>query len=421
VTLRSHHRPGVGSFLFAALALATSLAPTAEAQQGRSRAFVGATVIDGTGRGNIPGATIVVRDGRVVSVGPDSAVTIPAGTERVDLAGRFVVPGLVNTHGHVNTPADLLTYARYGVTTVVSLGGESNAIFDMRASQNTTALDRARVYVAGPVLAPRTPDEARAQVAELATRQVDWVKIRVDDNLGTTTKMSGEVYRAVIDEAHRRGLRVAAHLYYLADARDLLRAGADFLAHSVRDSLVDEVFTNALKASGRCYTPTLMREVSTFVYESTPGFFSDPRFLAWADREWVAALRDTARQASIRSNRAAQTYKAQLPTAMRNAKRLHEAGVPVAMGTDTGPMGRFQGWFELMELEKMVEAGLTPIQALVSATGVAARCMGLDGDLGTIAPGRWADFVVLDADPTADIANLRRIASVWVAGNRVAR
>jgi imidazolonepropionase-like amidohydrolase len=128
-----------------------------------------------------------------------------------------------------------------------------------------------------------------------------------------------------------------------------------------------------------------------------------------------------ARQAAVRASASAQRYKAALDVASRNLKRLSDAGVTIAMGTDTGPVGRFQGYFELMELELMVKAGLTPRQAIAAATRDAARCMKLDGDLGTLEPGKWGDFVVLDADPLVDIANVRRINSVWIAGNRVAR
>jgi imidazolonepropionase-like amidohydrolase len=403
------------------LAAAFLVVPSVLQAQALVRAFTGATIVDVAGGASVPNGTIVVREGRIIAAGPASGVTIPAGAERVALDGKFVIPGLINTHGHVNTPADLRTYAAYGVTTVVSLGGESEEIFAARASQSSTTLDRSRVFVAGPVLAPNTPDEAREQVAALVPRQVDWVKIRVDDNLGTTSKMPPDVYRAVIDEAHRRRLRVATHLYYLADAKALLEAGADFLPHSVRDTAVDDAFVSALKASSRCYTPTLMREVSTFVYESTPDFFADPLFKSHANADWVATLITPERQASTRANRAAQQYKAQLPVAMQNAKRLLDAGVPVVMGTDTGPMGRFQGYFELMELEMMVRGGFTPVQALASATSVAARCMGLDRELGSLEPGKWADFVVLEADPARDIANIHRIHSVWIAANRVTR
>ena len=237
---------------------------------------------------------------------------MPRGAERVDLAGRFVLPGLVNAHGHVgetrglragpelytreNVLDQLRLYARYGVTTVVSLGGDRDEGFRVRDEQDTPTLDRARLYVAGAVVDGATPEAARAQVEAVAAKKPDWVKIRVDDNLGTTPKMTPEVYRAVIEEAHRRGLRVAAHLFYLEDARGLLGAGVDFLAHSVRDQDVDPAFVAELKRRGTCLCPTLMREVSTFVYADEPDFFADPFFLKAADPAVVAELRSPERR-----------------------------------------------------------------------------------------------------------------------------
>jgi imidazolonepropionase-like amidohydrolase len=401
--------------------LVLTCAAHAVAQSPPVRAFTGLTLIDGTDRASVANATMVVRDGRIVAAGPSSSVTIPLGAERIALDGKVVIPGLINAHGHVNDPRDLRTYAAYGVTTVFSLGGEPPAVFAARAEQATPALDRARVFLAGPVLTPRTPDEARAQVAAAIVQKVDIIKIRVDDNLGTTQKMSPDVYAAVIDEAHKRGMRVASHLFYLADAKSLLAAGTDFIAHSIRDADVDAEVIAALKSRGVCVSPTLMREVSTFVYESTPDFFSDPFFLAHANPEWVAMLKEPARQQALRASPAAQRYKITLEVASRNLKRLADAGVPIAMGTDTGPTGRFQGYFELMELELMVKAGLTPRQALAAATRDAARCMKLDRELGTLEPGKWADFVVLDGDPLSNISNVRRISSVWIAGNKITR
>lgn len=406
----------------ACLALFLMTPPAANAQGGRLTAFTGATLIDGTGRPPVPNAVIVVRDGRIAAVGPVDAVTIPSGAERVALDGTFIIPGLINAHGHVNDATrDLRVYAAYGVTTVFSLGGESDAVFAARAAQNTPALDRARVFVSGPVLSPRTPDEARRQVAEVVARQVDFIKIRVDDNLGTTQKMLPEVYRAVIDEAHRRRGKVAAHVFYLADTKRLLAAGVDFIGHSIRDTTVDAEVIAALRRRNVCVSPTLMREVSTFVYESTPAFFSDSFFLAHANPDWVATLRQPARQAEFRNSASAQRYKAALEVASRNVKILSDAGVPIAMGTDTGPHGRFQGYFELLELELMVKAGLSTHQALAAATRDAARCMGAERDLGTLEPGKWADFVVLEANPLQDIRNVMRITQVRVAGNIAGR
>jgi imidazolonepropionase-like amidohydrolase len=397
------------------------LAATAGAQTSSVKAFTGATLIDGTDRAPVPNATILVRDGRIVAAGSASSVQIPSGTERVALDGKTVIPGIINAHGHVTSPANLRTYAAYGVTTVFSLGDEPSSVFAARAEQSTAALDHARVFLAGPVLAPTSPEDARAKVAAASDQNVDIIKIRVDDNLGAATKMAPEVYRAVIDEAHKRGLRVAVHLFYLADAKGVLDAGADYIAHSIRDTDVDAELISKLKQRNVCVSPTLMREVSTFVYESTPPFFSDSLFLAHANREWMSALEKPEAQQAMRASRSAQRYKVALEVAKKNLRRLSDAGVPIAMGTDTGPRGRFQGYFELMELEQMVSAGLTPRQALTAATRGAARCMRLDRDLGTIEPGKWADLVVLDANPLDDIANAKRIASVWIAGNRVPR
>ncbi len=400
------------------------------AQTPAAIAFTGARIIDGTDRAPIDNATLLVRDGRIVAVGPAASVTIPDGVRRVSLAGRHVIPGLVNAHGHVgdtdglqgnrysaaNVERDLKLYADYGVTTVVSLGGDGPPTFAARDRQRTPQIDRARVFAAGPVLAPKTVAEARQQVDDDKAMKVDIVKIRVDDNLGTTPKMTPEIYRAVIDQAHKDGLRVAVHLFYLADAKAVLDAGADFIAHSVRDTDVDEGFIAAMKKRNICYCPTLMREVSTFVYESTPSFFADPFFLAHADRPTVEKLKDPKRQEAMRTSTAAQRYKAGLEVASRNLKKLSNAGVTIAMGTDTGPPARFQGYFEQLELEMMVKAGLTPRQVLASATRDAARCMKIDQEVGTLEPGKWADFVVLTADPLADIKNTRTIADVYIAG-----
>jgi imidazolonepropionase-like amidohydrolase len=423
------------SIVLLAAAAVALLSVNAPAQQPATTAFTGARVIDGTDKAPIENATIVVRGGKVVAVGPAASVTVPAGAQRVPLAGKTVIPGLINAHGHVgntvgmeqghysaeNVARDLKTYAAYGITTVFSLGDDQAAGFAARDAQRTPSLNHARLFVAGPVLAPKSPADAVTLVDEDAALKVDIVKIRVDDNLGATPKMAPAIYKAVIDEAHKKGLRVAVHLFYLEDAKAVLDAGADFIAHSVRDVAVDDALIAMLKRRNVCYCPTLTREISTFVYESTPSWFSDPLFLKHADMAAVEALKQPARQQAMAASKSAQRYKAGLEVANRNLKKLADAGVTIAMGTDTGPPARFQGYFELMELEMMARAGLTPKQVLASATRDAARCMKLDAELGTLEPNKWADFVALDGDPLSDISNIRKINSVWIAGNRVQR
>jgi len=413
------------------------------------KAFVGARLIDGSGLPAIENAALVVRDGRVEAVGPASEIKPPAGAQTINLAGKFIIPGLISTHVHVsdvqglrppayteeNTLRQLGVFARYGVTAVLSLGGEKEPAFKARDAQNTPSLNRTRIYMAGDVITGKTPQEAREMVARVAALKPDIIKIRVDDNLGAAVKMSPEVYRAIIDEAHQRGLRVAAHIFYLEDAKDLLRAGADFIAHSVRDKEIDDEFISLMKKRDIPYCPTLTRELSAFAYESTPPFFSDQFFLREADREVVAQLQEPQRQEAMRKSVTAQRYKAALTVALRNLKRAVDAGILVAMGTDAGAFAnRFQGYFEHVEMEMMAEAGLTPAQILRSATVDAARAMRLAGivattrglstridEIGAITRGAWADFVVLERDPLKDIRNTRSIASVWIAGNQVKR
>jgi imidazolonepropionase-like amidohydrolase len=167
-----------------------------------------------------------------------------------------------------------------------------------------------------------------------------------------------------------------------------------------------------------CYCPTLTREVSTFVYEERPAFFDDPFFLEQADPAVLERLSANERQEQVRSSRSAQAYKRALEVAKRNVRAAAEGGVRIALGTDTGPPARFQGYFEHLEMELLAESGLSAWEILRSATADAAACLGVD-DVGTLEAGKWADFVVLEADPLEDIRNARRIQSVWIAGNRV--
>ena len=422
-------------FVFVCLLAALHLGACSTKQPPSSvndKAYIGARIIDGTGGEPIGDGVLVVRAGRIVAVGPTSSVEVPTDVTRIDVRGKTIMPGLINAHGHVGGTLDLegghyseenvlrqlRLYARYGVTTVNSLGGDGKEGARLRAAQNHTDLDRARLLVAGNVVTGDTPGQATAMIDQNAGLNADFVKIRVDDNFGSGKKMAPEVYRAAIDHAHKKGLRVASHLFYLDDAKSLLRSGVDFVAHSVRDTEVDEELTQLLKDLDVGYCPTLVREISVFVYENVPDFFDDPFFLKEANTQVLEQLKDPERQQRIQNSETAQRTKKSLEIALRNLKKLADSGVKIAFGTDTGPPGRFQGYFEHMELELMAKAGLTPMQIIVAATRDAASSLGLD-DLGTLEAGKWADFIVLSADPLENIKNSRSIESVWIAGNRV--
>ena len=396
-------------------------------------AFVGATVIDGTDAEPLVDGTLVITDGRIRTVGPRSAVTIPNGANVVDVSGKYIMPGMINAHGHVgatiglngnggysssNLLRQLGLYARYGVTAVNSLGGDGEQGFVLRNEQYDNELNRARIYVAGSVVVGDSEAAIRDEVNRNADMGANFIKVRIDDNLGASQKMPRSFFEALVDQAHIRRLPVAVHLYYLDDAKFMLETNADIIAHSVRDLAVDQEFINMVTAKDVCYIPTLTREVSTFVYESVPGFFADPYFLKEVESAIIEELSAPERMSRIAGSRSAQTYKAQLPTAMANVDTLYDSGVRIAMGTDTGPPARFQGYFEHMEMHMMVDAGMSPLDAIRSSTGVAAECIGM-GDIGTLEPGKWGDFSVLAENPAEDIRNSHSIESVWIAGNRV--
>lgn len=397
---------------------------TAQARVGAQNAvtaFVGATLVDGTGAAPIPNSVVLVSGERITAAGPAASITVPAGATRIDVTGKTLLPGFINAHGHVpgdqgGTPAEQLRlYARYGVTSVFSLGDEGN---ERLALRNAPARGRARLFIAGPVVAGTTADAASGEVDKNVALEVDWIKVRVDDNLGTQTKMPAPAWSAALKRAHELGLPVAAHIFYLADAKALLREGVDLIAHSVRDLPVDAEFIALMKKRDVCVSPTLMREVSTFVYETPPSFLKDAFFLRYADKKAVAEVSTTERQQQVRTSKSAQRYKVALEQANANVKALSSAGVRVAMGTDTGPGGRFQGYFEHLELEMMVKAGLTPMQAIVAATSDAARCMKKPG-IGVVQAGAFADLVVYGANPALDIRNTHTLEAVWVGGQRV--
>lgn len=420
--------------LLLALAAALATGGCGGGEAAPATAYVGATLFDGTGADPVEDAVLVVRNGRVEAAGPRDGVAVPPGATTVDLSGRYVIPGLVNAHGHVGMARGLETgpgvytrenvldqlgrYARYGVTTVVSLGGGGPAGVRIRDAQDTPSLDRARLFLSGPVLDPPGPEAVPALVDSLAALDVDWAKIRVDDNLDRTEKVSPATWGAVIEEGHAHGLPVAVHVVELADARAVVRGGADLVAHSVRDRAVDRELIGLMLDRDVCLSPTLTRELSTYVYGGRPEFFDDPFFLAEADSAVIRGLLDPERRREVRESEAAAWYREHLPVAKENLAALHDAGVGIAFGTDSGPPGRFQGYFEHLEMEMMADAGLDPRAVLLSATRDAARCMGLE-DVGTLEPGRWADFVALREDPLTGVENVRSIDGVWVAGSRV--
>ncbi len=396
--------------------------------QAQTVAYTGAVIIVGDGTFIENGVLIVDDMGEIVACGPMEDVDVKAD-EVVDLTGKFIMPGIINTHGHVgdvkgiepghyseeNIRDQLKLYAYYGVTTVVSLGGDRQAAVPLRDVNYEGTPEGARLYIAGGIVNASTPEEAQKQVDANIDMGVDFIKIRVDDNLGNSKKMTSDVYQAVIDRAHHHDKMLAAHMFYLDDSKSLLEAGADYLAHSIRDKEIDGEFIQMIKSTDVCYCPTLTRDLSTFIYETKAFFFEDPFFLEAYDASIFQPLLSEENQERVKNSQSAQEYKEALKVALKNLKTLSDADVPIAFGTDSGVATRFQGYFEHVEMNLMAEAGMSTSDIIKSATGDAAKCMGID-HLGILSQGKEADFLVLQQNPHNDIRAMRSIEQVFVKG-----
>ncbi|NND85650.1 MAG: amidohydrolase family protein [Acidimicrobiia bacterium] len=401
------------ALLLLGLIVAACAGPDADLQDGAVvTVFEGARLLTGDGQA-IDDAVFVVADDRFQAVGPAGEVDIPAGATRVDLAGRTVMPALVNAHIHLSTDREeraeqLRHMAYYGAGTVVSLGHDDGDVpFEMRG---ISVSDGARSYTAGRGITTPEPgrsevpywvtsaDEARAAVRELAAQDVDIVKIWVDDRGGQYERLSPELYGAVIDEAHQHDLEVTAHIFRLEDAKGLIRAGIDAFAHGIRDQDVDDELVELwLENPNVVLVPNL----------PGPGL---PVNLSWITTVPDAEL-SAMRGRQQENDQAQEAFGIQA----RNLNRLDEAGVAIAFGTDGSTP-----WAVHLEMEDMVRSGMTPADVIVAATSTSARLMELD-DVGLVAPGMSADFVVLEADPTEDITNTRAIEAVYLRGEAIDR
>jgi imidazolonepropionase-like amidohydrolase len=407
------------------------------------------TLIDGTGRAPVPASAMIIDNGRITWVGTASNLKSPASAQVIGLSGRYVMPGIINLHGHVgntigleqnakfftreNIEKNLKTYASYGVTTVVSMGTEQDLIFKIRDEQRADRPSETRVYTAGQGLMLKggyggiagvnegvsNVAEVEPAVAAQAAKKVDLIKLWMDDHLGTQKKMPHDIGEAIIQSAHRHRLPAAAHIFYLEDARALVNYGVDGLAHSVRDKPVDAALIAAMKKHGTWQlAATLSREASMFIYAHDAPFLNDPFFTRSISKSVLDTLKSPAYQHKIAGDSDFDRYRGFFETAKKNLKTLADAGVKYGMGTDTGPPGRFPGYFEHWEMELMVEAGLTPAQVITAATRNGAEFLRAK-DLGTLEPKKWADLIVLRQNPLDDIKNTRTIEAVYIAGNRV--
>jgi imidazolonepropionase-like amidohydrolase len=419
----------------AAVAIASWLA-AAQTRTG-PLVFEGARVLTGERRPPIEDGAFVVNDGRITAVGPRGTIKAPAGATVIDVRGKTIMPALVDAHSHLgytdvrtgitaaasytrdNLLDQLRRYAYYGIAATLSLGLDRGEIpYQLRASPAAGAalfLTAGR-GIAMPNAGPNadywkdaaygvtTEADARAAVRELAMKKVDIVKIWVDDRNKTVTPLPPSLYRPIIAEAHSRGLRVVAHVFYLADAKELLRAGIDGFAHGIRDLEVDEEIMTLFKQRPQVFViPNL---------PDTPPSIAD---LAWLSETLPPRAIDELKKTAVASPQRPRLFDVQA----RSLAKLSAAGVRIAFGTDAG-VGAPYGYSAHTELADMVAAGMTPADAIIAATRTSAEVMRLD-QLGIIAVGKSADFIVLDANPLDAITNTRGISRVYLRGQEVDR
>ncbi|HLH44571.1 MAG TPA: amidohydrolase family protein [Bryobacteraceae bacterium] len=402
--------------------------------------FEGARLITGDSGVTIENSAFLVQGDKIARVGKKGEVRAPSGALRVDLTGKTVMPALIDDHAHLgwqivktsqigadtysrqNLVDHLQRYAYYGIAAVQSMGidpGETPYLVRADPGPNAALLHIAGRGIAMPNAGPgqaywkpvaygvSTEAEARRAVQELAAKKVDLVKIWVDDRNGTVPKLTPPLYRAIIDEAHKHGLRVAAHIYYLADAKELLRSGVDIFAHGIRDRDADDEVVALFKQHPNVYViPNLPERETTE---------EDLRFAA----ETVPASEIQKIRDAIAHRKPEDVQKARdfYGVQARNLMRLNAAGVRIGFGTDSSTT---IGWAAHQEMTDMAAAGMSPSQVLTAATKTAAALMKLD-QLGVIAAGKTADFLVLDANPLENVNNSRRISKVYMNGKELNR
>lgn len=399
----------------------------------------------------IENGNILIENGRIAEVG---AGVTEQGAEEVDLAGKTVMPAIICAHAHIGLVKDttasganysreniirqLNKYASYGVLHVQALGTDRPLLFEngLYDSLRTGSGEGARLISAGfgfnvpqanvnpgssqgLVYRPSSASQVPAEMDSLSRLGIKTVKIWVDDFNKTVPKMNAEVYHAIIDEAHKRNMKVAAHVYYLTDARRLVADGIDFLAHSIRDSVVDDAFLAMMKSKNVVYIPTLSLDKFAYTYGGETEWINDPFFkesLEPGVYEMIKSEKyknDTKNSASYARNQNA------FKIAMENAKKIFDYGIKVALGTDSGAFPiRTQGFAEHLEMQLLNEAGVPVSDVISIATYNSAQALGLN-DFGTIGAGKVADLLVLDADPIQDIKNTRKVFSVYKSGKKV--
>ncbi|QLY26345.1 amidohydrolase family protein [Bdellovibrio sp. KM01] len=407
----------------------------------------GARLIDGMGTPARYNVNIILKGDRIKAI-LDAKEPLPTRTKVFELEGKTIMPTLMSSHVHlgmtngvqsgsrqineVNDLRQLYKFAKYGVGTVLSMGTDLDVIYNIRANSQKTDSTLPLVLTAGrgfgvpagappaamgidQVYRPKSVAEARKQVKELALKKPNVIKIWVDDfDHSMKKKMDPQIYQAIIQEAHAAKIPVVAHVYYLEDAKLLAQAGVDIFGHSIRDQPVDMELMSLMKLHNIAYIPTLALDEAGYVFAEKPAWMKDEFFRAALDpgvEDWIA-----------KSYKSKASSREDLKMAMKNVMTLFKSGIVVGLGTDSGAnLQRIQGFSEHRELQLLVEAGMTPVEAIRVATVNNANILGIAKEYAGIAEGMKANLLILDADPSEDIANTQKIHSVFINGKLIER
>ena len=426
-----------------------SAAPVAEPG---GLALVGGQLIDGTGAAPVLDSVVVIRDGRIENAGARNVTAVPAGAEVIDVAGKTIIPGLVNLHVHYRGgPEDIerqfRTQLYYGVTTGRSIGSDSPEAVPFLLEANAGRLGFPRAYTAGLGFshpngfnaagrnAPTTEEEARAMVRGQVELGVHFIKMWVNEVQEPGLKITPEMRTVIIDEAIRNGAVPVAHIDDEADGRQLVQAGLRDFLHStvltfgpgagvpVDDPEPSQEFLQMCLDNGVSFTPTLSIVQNNWHFAEHPELLDDPALRAAFNPDALVRWDDPESRAEIVDASGFEDRKAAFRQVQDFVKTIHDAGVKVALGNDAGTPNVPFGWGMHHEMELYVEAGLTPMQAIVAATATGAGQMPPVGeaDFGTLEAGKVADLVVLNADPLVDIRNTLEIDQVMRLGEWVER
>jgi imidazolonepropionase-like amidohydrolase len=376
-------------------------------------ALVGATLVDATGAPAVPNATVVVDNGRIVAAGPSASTPVPAGARRIDVAGKTIIPGLWDSHAHLHQIEWIPTYFAAGVTSVRDMGSEWPLLVAMRKAIRDGKVTGSNLFFAGLIDGPglegfgefsaSTPEEGRALVRRYHELGFEMIKIYM--------ALAPEVMAAICNEAHKQGMRCTGHVPNSMDLHEAIDAGMDQLAHfPVRGDLTTEEGKKQIAhflAKKTIFDPTASwgeiggKSAKEPMENIQPVLQHLPRPLL---QDHVASLGQSPSDTA--------TSHARLARMLANIKAAHDAGVPIIAGTDEG----IPAYSVYRELELYVKAGFTPMDALRSATAVAAQAMRVDKELGTIETGKRADLLVLDANPLENISNVRTVRFVMKDG-----